>query len=45
MIWIQIKVDLYPSKYKAAVALEQNLRVSGKYNEKVWRKGYTIKVL
>ena len=39
------KVDLYPSIYKAALALEQNPRVIGMYNGKVWRKRYAIKVL
>ena len=38
------KVDLYPS-IKAALALNQNPRVIGMYNGKVWRKRYTIKAL
>ena len=39
------KVDLYPSIYKAGLALEQNQGVNGMYNGKVWRKRYAIKVL
>ena len=39
------KVDLYPSIYKAALALEENPGVIGMYNGKVWRKRYAIKVL
>ena len=39
------KVDIYPSIYKAALALEQNPGVIGMYNGKVWRKRYAIKVL
>ena len=39
------KVVLYPSIYKAALALEQNPGVIGMYNGKVWRNRYAIKVL
>ena len=39
------KVVLYPSIYKAALALDQNLGVIGMYNGKVWRNRYAIKVL
>ena len=39
------KVVLYPSIYKAALALDQNTRVIGMYNGKVWRNRYAIKVL
>ena len=39
------KVVLYPSKYKAALALDQNTGVLGMYNEKVWMNRYAIKVL
>ena len=39
------KVDLYPSMYKAALALNQNPGVFGMRNGKVWRKRYVIKVL
>ena len=39
------KVDLYPSIYKAALTLDQNPRVIGMYNGKIWRKRYAIKVL
>ena len=39
------KVVLYPSIYKAALALDQNSGVIGMYNEKVWRNRYAIKVL
>ena len=38
-------VDLCPSIYKAALALEQNPGIIGMYNGKVWRKRYVIKVL
>ena len=36
------KVDLYPSIYKAALALDQNPGVIGIYNGKVWWKRYAI---
>ena len=39
------KVVLYPSIYKAALALDQNPEVFGMYNGIVWRKRYAIKVL
>ena len=39
------KVVLYPSIYKAALALEQNPEVIGMYNGKLWRNRYAIKVL
>ena len=39
------KVVLYPSIYKAALALDENPGVIGMYNEKVWRSKYAIKVL
>ena len=39
------KVDLYPSIYKAALAMDQNTGVIGMYDEKVWRNRYAIKVL
>ena len=39
------KVVLYSSIYKAALALDQNTRVIGMYNEKVWRNRYAINVL
>ena len=39
------KVVLYPSIYKAALALDQNPEVIGMYNGKVWRTRYAIKVL
>ena len=39
------KVVLYPSIYKAALALHQNPEVIGMCNEKVWRSRYAIKVL
>ena len=39
------KIVLYPSIYKAALALDQNLGVIGMYNGKVWRNRYAIKVL
>ena len=32
------KVDFYPSIYKAALAFEQNPRVIGMNNGKVWRR-------
>ena len=38
-------VVLYPSTYKAALALDQNPEVIGMYNGKVWRNRYAIKVL
>ena len=39
------KVDLCPSIYKDALALDQNTGVICMYNGKVWRKRYAIKVL
>ena len=39
------KIDLCPSIYKAALALDQNTGVIFMYNEKVWRKRCAIKVL
>ena len=39
------KVVLYPSLYKAALALDQNREVIGMYNGKVWRNRHSIKVL
>ena len=39
------KVFLYPSMYKAALALDQNPGVIGMYNGKVLRNRYAIKVL
>ena len=39
------KVVLYPSIYKAALALDQNTGVIGMYNGKVWRNRYEINVL
>ena len=39
------KIDLCPSIYKAALALDQNTGVFCMYIEKVWRKRYAIKVL
>ena len=39
------KVVLYPSIYKAALALDQNTGVIGMYDGKVWRNRYVIKVL
>ena len=39
------KVVLYPSIYKAALALDQNIGVISMFNGKVWRNGYAIKVL
>ena len=38
------KVVLYPSVYKAALALDQNTGVIGMYDGKVWRNRYAIKV-
>ena len=38
-------VLLYPSFYKAALALDQNTGVIGMYNGKVWRNRYAINVL
>ena len=38
-------VVLYPSIYKAALAFDKNPGVIGKYNGKVWRNRYAIKVL
>ena len=39
------KIVLYPSIYKAALALDQNLGVISMYDRKVWRSRYAIKVL
>ena len=39
------KVVLYPSIYKAALALDQNPGVIGMYNGKVWWNRYAMKVL
>ena len=39
------KVVLYPSIYKAALALDQNSGVIGMYNGNLWRNMYAIKVL
>ena len=39
------KVVLYPSIYKAALALNQNTGVISMYNGKVWRNRYEIKIL
>ena len=39
------KVVLYPSIYKAALALDQNPGVICIYKGKVWRTSYAIKVL
>ena len=39
------KVVLYPSIYKAALALYQNTEVIGMYNGKVWRNRYAINIL
>ena len=39
------KVVLYPSIYKAALALDQNTGVIGLYSGQVWRNRYAIKVL
>ena len=39
------KVVLYPSIYKAALALDQITGVIGMYNGKVWRKRNAINVL
>ena len=39
------KVVLYPSIYKAALALDQNTGVISMYDEKVWRSRYAITVL
>ena len=39
------KVVLYPSIYKAALALDKNPGVIDMYNGKVWRNRYAIKVL
>ena len=39
------KIVLYRSIYKAALALDQNPGVIGKYNEKVWRNRYANRVL
>ena len=39
------KVVLYPSVYKAALALDQNPGVIGMHNGKLWRNRYASKVL
>ena len=39
------KVVLYPSIYKASLALDQNPGVTDMNNGKVWRNRYAIKVL
>ena len=39
------KAVLYPSIYKNALALDQNLGVIGMYNGKLWKTRYAIKVL
>ena len=39
------EVAIYPSIYRAALALGQNPGVIDRYNEKVWRNRYAIKVL
>ena len=39
------KVVLYPSMYKAVLALDQNPGVISMYDGKVWRSRYAIKVL
>ena len=39
------KVVLYPSIYKAALAMNQNTGVISMYDRKVWRSRYAIKVL
>ena len=39
------QVAIYPSIYRAALALGQYPRVIGMYNGKVWRNRYAIKVL
>ena len=39
------RVVLNPSIYKADLALDKNTEVFGKYNGKVWRNMYAIKVL
>ena len=39
------KVVLYPSMYKAALALDENTGVISMYNRKVWINRYAIKVL
>ena len=39
------KVVLYPSIYKAALALNKNPGVISMYDGKVWRSRYAIKVL
>ena len=39
------RVVLYHSIYQAPFALDQNVRVIGMYNGKVWRNRYAIKVL
>src|SRR5688572_30148958 len=38
-------IELYPSMYKAAKALNQNAGVITMFNEKVYKKRYEIKVL
>ena len=39
------KIVLYPSICKATLALDQNTRVIGMYNGKVWRNRYAFKAL
>ena len=39
------KVVLYPSIYKAALAMDKNTGVISMYDGKVWRSRYAIKVL
>ena len=39
------EVAIYPSIYRAALAMGQNPRVIGMYNGKIWRNRYAIKVL
>ena len=39
------KVDLYPSLYNAALALDQNSGLISMYDKNVWRSRYAIKVL
>ena len=38
------KIVLYPSIYKAALALDQNIEVISMYDGKVWRNRYAIKI-
>ena len=39
------KAVLYPSIYKAALALDQNTGLISMYDRKVWKNRYAIKVL